>query len=309
MRCQARARTKRATVARFVIARAWHLVRRGIYGALFDKRWNVSRCSAGDDVDLPSAIEGAQSREWSTLSIERPFMFLADPFFFTGTEDILVEAMNGRSGKGEILRYREGSVQRMGGTRGHASYPGSITHLGETMVVPESAHWAPPALYKVAGQALEKVADLDIAATAILDPTLHRHDGQVYLFGNHAAEGPCVLRLWVADDPFGRFEEHPDSPVCLSIRGGRMGGAIAALGGRLFRIGQDVRSDYGDGVRIFEIQELSPQRYRECEVESFNFSRVHGPHTVNIRDGVLLFDWYTNRFSIAAGFRRLLNRL
>jgi hypothetical protein len=298
-----------ATVARFVLARAWSLLRSGIYGAFFEKRWNVSRCSADGDSDLPSVVAGVELREWITLPVERPFTFLADPFFLTGTDDIVVEAMNGRSGKGELLRHRHGAAQRIGGARGHISYPGSIAHRGEIMVVPETADWAPPALYRVADGMLEKIADLDIDATAMLDPTLHEHDGRVYLFGNRADEGPSVLRLWVADDPFGRFEEHPDSPIRLSIRGGRMGGAIASSGGRLFRVGQDVRTSYGDGVRMFEIIELSPERYREREVGSLGFSRVHGPHTVNIRDGVLLFDWYTNRFSIAAGFRRFLNRL
>ena len=88
-----------------------------------------------------------------------------------------------------------------------------------------------------------------------------------------------------------------------------MGGKIASRGGRLFRVGQDVSSSYGDGVRFFEITHLSPERYSEKEVASLSLSRVHGPHTVNVRDGVLLFDWYVHRFALGAGLRRVLSRL
>jgi hypothetical protein len=88
-----------------------------------------------------------------------------------------------------------------------------------------------------------------------------------------------------------------------------MAGAILPLGDRLFRFGQDFRRGYGDGVVMFEILELSPRRYSERELGTVRFAHCKGPHTLNWRNGELLFDWYEERFAPLAGLRRLRGRL
>jgi hypothetical protein len=88
-----------------------------------------------------------------------------------------------------------------------------------------------------------------------------------------------------------------------------MAGEITASSAGLFRPGQDFRSGYGDGVLSFRIEILTPLDYREVEVGEAAFAHVRGPHTINLRDGVALFDFYTERRSLLAGVRRLLNRL
>ncbi|HXG80738.1 MAG TPA: hypothetical protein VNJ05_02950, partial [Sphingomicrobium sp.] len=191
---------------------------------------------------------------------------------------------------------------------GHASYPASIEQDGEHYLLPEISEWSRQAIFRVEGNRAEKVADLDIEAPGLLDPTPLRHDGKLYLFANRADEGSAILRLWTADSLFGRFEEHPASPVRCSIRGSRMAGPIRQWPAGLIRSGQDLRSGYGDGILAFRIAELTPHRYREEEIGSAAFARVKGPHTVDLQDSTLLFDWYDERFDPLAGVRRLLHR-
>jgi hypothetical protein len=87
-----------------------------------------------------------------------------------------------------------------------------------------------------------------------------------------------------------------------------MAGPIHRWPGGLFRLGQDFRSAYGDGILAFRIEDLTTERYREVEAGAASFDEVKGPHTIDIRRGELLFDWYEEGRSPFAGVRRLLNR-
>jgi hypothetical protein len=88
-----------------------------------------------------------------------------------------------------------------------------------------------------------------------------------------------------------------------------MAGAIFCQGNSMWRFGQDWTRDYGNGVLLFEIEKLSPTEYSEIERGQLRFDEVFGPHTVNFRGSTVLFDFYRNTISPAAGLRRLMNRL
>jgi hypothetical protein len=297
-------------VLRFAGGRATHLVRRLAYGALVEKQWRVSLVQIGDADNPLAAVAEANRRrkEWRTLPVHRPHRFHADPFFY-GDTSVLLEAMNGRTGKGELVRIAGDNEQLIEGLSGHISYPASVEEDGRIYLVPEVRSWSRPAIFAIDGDRAVRVADLDIDEEAILDPTPLRHEGRLYLFGNRATDGSSILRLWSADGLFGRFEEHPASPIRTSVRGSRMAGPIHRWPGGLFRLGQDFRSAYGDGILAFRIEDLTTERYREVEAGAALFDEVKGPHTIDIRRGELLFDWYEERGSPFAGVRRLLNRL
>ena len=301
---------RNATVLGFAAKRAAHLARRLAYGAFVEKQWRVSLVRIGDADDPLAAVAEANRRrkEWRTLPIQPTHRFHADPFFH-GDQSILLEAMNGRTGKGELVRVAGDDQQLIEGLSGHVSYPAGIEEDGRAYLVPEIRSWSRPAVFSIEGNRAVRVADLDIDEQAILDPTLLRHEGRLYLFGNRASDGSSILRLWSADGLFSRFDEHPASPIRTSVRGSRMAGPIHRWPAGLFRLGQDFRSAYGDGVLAFRIEELTAERYRESEMGAASFDEVKGPHTIDVRRGELLFDWYEERGSPFAGVRRLLNRL
>lgn len=247
---------------------------------------------------------------WITPPLLSGYTFYADGFFHDGPGDILVEALNKVTGKGELVRVRDGCQERIASPPGtHLSYPLTFATGGHRYVVPEAAGWSRPAIFSIERGELRKVRDLDIDAEAILDPTLIEHDGRVFLFGNLEAQGTSILHLWRAPSLFDRFELHPASPIRVSARGSRMAGAILTHGDQRFRLGQDCKRAYGDGILMFRIEELSDQVYRESFAGEASFARVHGPHTLNREGESLLFDWYVECFSPFAGLRRLRNKL
>ena len=60
---------------------------------------------------------------------------------------------------------------------------------------------------------------------------------------------------------------------------------------------------------VFDIDAIIPQAYRKSVTREIAFENVSGPHTLNLRDDMLAFDWYRERISMLAGARRLAGRL
>lgn len=298
-------------VLRFAAGRMARLTRHLAYGAFVEKQWRVSTASVGSAADPLEAIDvaAASRANWRTLPVRPPHRFHADAFFHGDEGALLIEAMNRRTGKGDLVRVEGNAQHIIADLSGHVSYPAVISEGGRDYVVPEVCGWSRPAIFAIDNNAAVRVADLDIDAPAILDPTLLRNESRIYLFGNRREEGPSILRLWSAGGLFDRFEEHPASPIRTSVRGGRMAGPIHLWPAGLIRLGQDFGTGYGDGIIAFRIEELTPDRYRETEIGARSFDRVKGPHTLDVHEGTLLFDWYEERFSPLAGIRRLMNRL
>jgi hypothetical protein len=248
--------------------------------------------------------------KWRVLPCPKGYNFIADPFFEPDGTGFLVEALHHQSGKGELVRLEEDKARTLTNPALHHSYPGSVTDEGAHFLVPEVSLWSEPRIYRHLDDRLEDAGTLNVPGRPrLLDPTLVRRRGRLFLFANDAAEGGGVLRLWHADQLFGSFAEHPASPILISPAGARMAGEIVEIEGRLLRFGQDFRTAYGDGLIVFEIETMDTTEYSEKRIGGLRFSDVKGPHTLNFRDGTALFDWYRDRFSPLSGVRRLRGRL
>ena len=284
------------------------LLKRLFYGAFMEKQWNVALAQAG------SAAIGAPlppRNAWRNVPRLPRYSFYADPFFCTHPSGIIVEALNRHSGKGELVVIpSQGPQWTASDGRCHFSYPGSIVEDGQTYVIPETARWSRPQAFLLSEGGLQPAGLLDIQGEhAIVDPTLFRHDGRLYLFGNKAEIGSGALCLWSSDQLFGRFVEHPASPLLISPAGARMAGGLVRNQQGLFRLGQNGLGSYGDGIFVFQIQDLTPLNYRETLVDELRFDGVRGPHTINWKDGEVLFDWYEDILTPFAWLRRLRGRL
>jgi hypothetical protein len=299
------------TVVRFAGARLGKLARRVAYGAFVEKKWQVASIPLAAAADPLAAIAAAEALRPSWQQVRRlpQYAFYADPFFYTAADDIVVEALNARSGKGQLVRITGGKHQPIAGFDGHVSYPAAVEEAGELYLVPEVSDWSRPAIYRLEGDHACRMAELDIDAGGLLDPTLARLDDRLFLFANRVEDGPSVLHLWSAPSLFGRFEPHPASPVRVSARGSRMAGELMRMGGQLYRLGQDFRGGYGDGILPFRITQIDEATYQEEPAGEAAFTSVRGPHTLSYRSGTLLFDYYVDRVSPLAGVRRLLNRV
>ncbi|MDQ2878228.1 MAG: hypothetical protein M3R41_04035 [Pseudomonadota bacterium] len=303
-----------AKVAKLSLGMVGHAIRRVAYGAFVEKKWMVSTAAIGS-ADALAVASGAAPfpplSTWHTATQLPQHVFQADPFFRPGANDLLVEALNAATGKGQIVLIDGTGPHVVSRAPCHFSYPAAVRDGDTDYIVPEIAGWSEPKAYVLGEGGLCEAGRLDIPGNPRLsDPTFLRHDGRLWLFGNIATTGSNALYLWHAAALFDRFEPHPLNPIRITPRGARMGGAILTGGEHPVRLGQNFINGYGDGLFAFAIRELTPDAYREEEIGELRFADCKGPHTFNLSpDGTTIaFDWYRDGFSPMAGIRRLRNR-
>ena len=299
------------SVLRFVAKTAKRYLRRLVYGLFYEKKWNVSTAAmeGAGVADLAGGHAFPPVEAWETVKRSSDYTFYADPFFSSEPPGLLVEALNRRTALGEILLLADGGEVRVSGPWGHCSYPSTFTLDGRQFVLPETASWSPPTLYRLIGDRLAEPRPLKMETSGgVIDATLFEHSGRFYLFGSEREIGGGALFLWSSDRIDGQFRRHPKSPVRVSPLGSRMGGNLVRYGARLFRFGQDGSGDYGDGLIVFEVEELSETGFRERRCGHIRFSDRQGPHTLNASGGRIVFDWYRTKFDALAAVRRLRSR-
>lgn len=298
-------------VLRFTIAMAGRFAKRLGYGGFVEKGWRVSTTTIGS-TKLLSLAEGESLPPvecWRHVPISKGFTFYADPFFTTEPRGMLVEALNSRTGLGDILFIGENESRCVASGRGHMSYPAVARINDREFVMPETASWSPPMICRLGsgGLDLDQLLELE-SGERVIDGTLFQHLDRVYLFGNRRELGSNALYLWSAESLGSRFSLNPASPVLVSPKGARMGGAIVKVQDRLIRFGQDGSRRYGGGLFAFEIKHLSPDAYEEQLLGHMSFANCYGPHTLNVRGEEIVFDWYREHVSAFAAVRRLKAR-
>jgi hypothetical protein len=198
--------------------------------------------------------------------------YLADPFPWPGTGQILCEEMPLTDGVGRIV-----SVTETNGTLAppsvllddgwHHSYPCTFGD-GETVYcVPESTQRGATRIYRLDDNG-RLVPICDVAPHARLaDPTLFRWNGRYWLgctdldLGGH--DNFCLLHAAAITGP---WTPHARWPVRIDIRGARAAGMVFSVEGRLFRPGQDCAATYGAAVVVHEILTLTESAFCERPV-------------------------------------------
>lgn len=306
-----------AMVTKHIIRTGWIAAKRIAYGLFSEKYWRVATVDAGNDALALATSQRAfpAHAEWDNLATPAGYSFLADPFF-APDGSLLVEALSAKNGLGALLHIGNGVPAKVSQRPGHHSYPSVVEQDGQHFCVPEIADWSAPLAYPIenAGDNLRlgEPHAIDIPdPSGLTDPTFIRWNGRLWLFANRKAEGSNILRLWSAESLFGRFTEHPQSPIRISPNGGRMAGNVLLTGGKLYRLGQNFETDYGDGISVFKIERLDCQAYAERVIGGLRFAEAKGPHSFNLSpDGKkIVFDWYSDRYTPMAGIRRLRSRL
>lgn len=200
--------------------------------------------------------------------------FVADPFLFhiKGTPYLACEVFNYLHGKGKLKCYdltgREFPFfEAINQVKGHKSYP-LVFNLGEhTYLIPETSDLNRVSLYQF-NEALQQFTwqyDL-LEGYDFVDTSIIHEGGFWYLFTS-SAQDPYTQRLFLADSLTGEFSEHPCSPICHDLSGGRNGGAILRHNNQLYRCGQNGRGGYGKSLLLMQIEQLTPTQYQESLVK------------------------------------------
>ncbi|MGY6519632.1 MAG: glucosamine inositolphosphorylceramide transferase family protein [Lysobacteraceae bacterium] len=238
-----------------------------------------------------------------------PGWFWADPspWRHEGRDWVLVEALEYRTGRGEIhalLLDHTLSVERIVPvmrSRHHLSYPFVFGYRDTTWMLVESAQSGAVGLWSCEAfpDRWKQVREL-LTGRRVVDATLCHHEGRWWMFAC-VAESPFddggrewnELFAFHADSPLGPWLPHAANPVCTDVRRARPAGPLFVHEGRLIRPGQDCGSEYGRAVVFNEVTRLTPEHYEERPLgvlEPAWRDGLSGCHTYALAHGLMVVD-------------------
>ena len=231
---------------------------------------------------------------------DMPTLHLADPFMVreNGIWYLFFEAVHAHTGQGNIGYATSADGLHWDYQRiivdepFHLSYPGVFKWNGGYYMIPESGEANAVLLYKATAFPNQWVREAKLIDKGWADPTffVYRDTCWMYL----TSPNRSILRLYYAADLYGPWVEHPMSPVIDGDKNtAGLAGRVTKYNGKLYRYAMDCDPDYGNAVRVFEINELSGTAYRETELPSspilsgtgkgWNAERMHqvDPHQLD----------------------------
>jgi len=160
----------------------------------------------------------------------------------------------------------------------HLAFPFLFNYNGSLYMCPESGEAAQIRVYRCTGFPLKwELCSVIMEGVPAVNTMLFQHQDKWWLLTNIDRSGTddCCseLYLFFAESPLDTdWKPHPKNPVRIDSDGGRNAGLIQE-NGRIFRLGQRHAYDqYGEGVIVFEIRELSESTYVEQPVSEINAS-------------------------------------
>jgi hypothetical protein len=200
-----------------------------------------------------------------------PAAFVADPFMLRegNTWYMFFEVLNIKTRQGEIglAMSRDGFTwaykQIVLKEPFHLSYPYVFKWQNTYYMIPETRQVKTIRLYKATNFPIEwSFLRTLLSGGDYGDSSFVYFGERWWLFTSPVAND--MLHLYHANDLFGPWVEHPQSPIIiLNNQIARPGGRVLRFGEHLIRYAQDVALRYGHQLRAFEIIELTPERYQE----------------------------------------------
>lgn len=270
---------------------------------LFTEWWSLGVSQAR----LPDIIRGGALGDVVWLNPEPGTAYLADPFPWAATGEILCEEMPVAGGAGRIVAIAPGKHGRPARTiiadGQHRSYPCTFVEDGVTYLLPESTVRGGTMLYRLETDGgLSPVCQIG-EGRRMADATLfRRHDLYWIAFADAdigAHESLCLLH---AESLRGPWRPHRLDPVRIDVRGARPAGGVFEVDGVPYRPGQNCAAGYGAGITIHRIDRLTPDQYHETAVAAVRPNPTgpfpDGLHTL-VHDGTrvwvdgkrLVVDW------------------
>ena len=176
----------------------------------------------------------------------------------------------------------------------HMSYPCVFKWQGGYYMIPETNEANAVLLYKAEAFPSKWQRDRQLIDRGGVDPTFFVHNDTCWMF--LGSRNRASLMLYYAPDLLGPWTEHPMSPLIDGDRNtAGPAGRVLSYDGKLYRFAMDCDPDYGNAVRVFEINELTSAAYRETEIpespilsgtgEGWNARRMHQVDAYQIENG------------------------
>ncbi|KAG8380586.1 hypothetical protein BUALT_Bualt06G0030900 [Buddleja alternifolia] len=210
-----------------------------------------------------------------------PSNFVADPFLYVQGDTLYLfyETKNPITMQGDIGVSRsidKGATWEQLGTvldeNWHLSYPFVFDYNGNIYMMPEGSANGDLRLYRAINFPLKWTLEKIIMKKPLIDSYIIPHEGKFWLLGSdHSGIGTQrngQLEIWHSTSPFGPWKPHKKNPIYNTVTsiGARNGGRPFVYNGSLYRIGQDCGETYGNRIRVFKIEVLTINKFKEVEV-------------------------------------------
>lgn len=273
---------------------------------------------------IPDLIERPHEANISWIHPKNRSEFYADPFGFVCENglSILFEHYENRTGKGAIacalIKNNEDSNDACSFDLDcdhnilatdfhfpfHTAYPFIFNYGdGNTYCIPETALSGAVQLYKCkkAPDSWQFVQNL-VEDFPAVDCTVFKYSDYWWLFCTRLDDEPNLkLFAWYSDDLFGNWHPHENNPIKTDIRSSRPAGTPFMHNGSLYRPAQNCSDDYGSGINICKINQLTPAQFNEEIVwnvdDLMKEFKLDGMHTFsNVTPELTIFDYFNYRF-------------
>lgn len=202
----------------------------------------------------------------------KPIVIVADPFLFVYKEELYLfyEEQVKLSGKGVIKMVKTKDLKRW--TKPilvlqedyHLSYPNILELNGQVFMMPETGKNKSIQLYKPNNDLTKwNYYKTILSDRHFVDSDIVWHNDTYFLLTTDYSENKNVLRLYYSDKFDSNWVEHPQSPIATGKNSGRCAGSIFRHGNNLYRPCQLTQKQYGEGVIIYRIIDLSRESYKE----------------------------------------------
>ena len=298
------------TVIKFIILMIKNGIQKITYGIFFEKKWKVA---VTDNKISLIGDEVINSLDFTEIPINSNYNFYADPFFSEDGSKIRLEALDKKTGLGDIIEINSDnfSKQKILMSGDHYSYPVSFRFKKKEYLMPEVASHSSQYICYSNNNIENKYFLKGLEGKRIIDATPFYHQGYFFLFFGENTTANTQLNLWYSETPFSKFKPHPMSPVVTSPNMARMGGKPILVSNKLIRFGQNNAGEYGESLTVLEIMKLSPETYKEKFIGTIKIDKLKGPHNLcfNSTSNKIVIDYYINQFSFFAGIRRIKAKL
>jgi hypothetical protein len=258
-----------------------------------------------------------------------PASFVADPFMIHDNNKwyMFFEVMNSMSGQGDIgfasskdgvdWQYEKIILDEPF----HLSYPYIIKWNKTYYMIPESRGGSAVKLYKATEFPTKWTFISDLIVGNYADPSIVYKDENWWLF---VLKGYDTLVLYYAKNLIGPWTEHPASPLIKGDKNiARPAGRIITVDDKIIRYVQDGDPEYGNAVRVFQVDVITTTNYEDHEVtknpilmgsgRGWNSSGIHhiDTHQLNDMDWIACVDGKKKEmvFDLKLGAKRILHKV
>ncbi|KAF6985890.1 hypothetical protein CFC21_003704 [Triticum aestivum] len=243
----------------------------------------------------PIELEGRSSANGSAWPVANPVLtcasatdagypsnFVADPFLYLQGDTLFLffETKTTTSMHGDIgvaRSFDQGATWEFLGIAldeaWHLSYPFVFKYENEIYMMPEGNKKKELRLYRATKFPLEWTLEKVLINKPLIDASLVQYEDNWWLFASdftqYGTEKNAELEIWYSSSPLGPWKEHRQNPIYKADKslGARNGGRLFMFEGSLYRPGQDCSGTYGRKVKLYKVEKLSKEEYKEVPVE------------------------------------------